>query len=183
MKTVIVLAMHGVPPADYPPQAAAEFFRVHGRLEHARGEERELLRRRHEELEDRMRAWPRTPDNDPFYFGSLDLAEHLGRATGCEVVVGFNEYCGPSVDGAIDQSVARGATAVVVITPMMTRGGLHSERDIPASLQRARMRHPGVKLRYAWPFDVAAVAAFLAAQVARSAKHAGRQIQGTRLSR
>lgn len=48
MKTVIVLAMHGVPPADYPPQESSE-------------------------------------------------------------VVGFNEYCGPSVDGAIDQSVARGA--------------------------------------------------------------------------
>jgi sirohydrochlorin ferrochelatase len=47
----------------------------------------------------------------------------------------------------------------------MTRGGEHSEVDIPAAIERARARHPGVAFVYVWPFETAAVARFLAAQV------------------
>ena len=32
---------------------------------------------------------------------------------------------------------------VLVVTPMMTRGGEHVEREIPAAVARARRRHPG----------------------------------------
>ena len=50
----------------------------------------------------------------------------------------------------------------------MTRGGEHSESDIPAAVQRAQSRHPGLPIVYAWPFDTGAVARFLAAQIARA---------------
>jgi len=50
---------------------------------------------------------------------------------------------------------------VLVMTPMMTRGGEHSEVDIPAAVQRAREAHPGLEVTYAWPFDPEEVAAFL----------------------
>jgi sirohydrochlorin ferrochelatase len=48
---------------------------------------------------------------------------------------------------------------------MMTRGGEHSEKDIPAAVQRARQRHPGVEMTYVWPFDLSQVARFLADQI------------------
>ncbi len=74
MKTAIVLAMHGAPPNDFPKNEIGELFGLHARLEHASGRERAALKRRHEELEAKMRAWPRTIQNDPFFAGSLELA-------------------------------------------------------------------------------------------------------------
>jgi sirohydrochlorin cobaltochelatase len=174
MKTVIVLAMHGVPPADFPKHETGELFRLHGQIGRATGEEREAMQRRHDELEEKMRAWPRNEDNDPFFIGSLELAQKLSEASGCEVVVGFNEFCGPSVEEAIGQAVERGAREVVTITPMMTRGGEHSERDIASSVSRAQSRHPDVHMVYAWPFNVEDVAGFLAAQISRFREAANR---------
>lgn len=168
MKTLILLAMHGAPPNDFPPREAAEFFSLHMRLEHAApGAEREQLQRRRDELDAKMRAWPRTAQNDPFWAGSQDLAAHLREATGREVIVGFNEFCAPTLDNAFDLAVAQGAERIVVVTPMMTRGGEHSEADIPAAIERARQRHPALTIRYVWPFDPADVAGFLAAQIER----------------
>jgi sirohydrochlorin cobaltochelatase len=166
MNTVIVLAMHGAPPSDFPPHEMAELMGLHARLEHAGGPQREALERRHAELDARMRAWPRTEQNDPFWAGSQELAGYLRQATGLEVILGFNEFCAPALDEALDQAAAR-AGSVTVVTPMMTRGGEHSEIDIPAAIERARQRHPRLTVRYAWPFDPGAVAQFLAAQIAR----------------
>lgn len=167
MREVIVLAMHGAPPKDFPPREMAELFGLHVRLEHAAGPERAGLEQRHAELDARMRAWPRTAQNDPFWAGAQDVAEHLGRATGVDVIVGFNEFCAPTLDEAFDRAAARSAEKVIVITAMMTRGGEHSESDIPAAIDRARGRHPGLSIFYAWPFEAADVAQFLAGQIAR----------------
>lgn len=167
MRTVIVLAMHGAPANDYPKHEMAKLLGLHARLAHATGAEHAELERRYLELDAKMRAWPRTAQNDPFYAGSQELAVHLSRATGCEVIVGFNEFCAPNLDEALDQAAARGAEKVIVITPMMTRGGEHSEADIPAAIRRARERHSGIAFLYAWPFDAYEVAQFLAVQIAR----------------
>jgi len=166
--TVIVLAMHGVPPADFPRQELDEFLALHARFEHGAagggpGSER------YDELETRMRHWPRTEDNDPYHAASYELARELSRVARCEVVVGFNEFCAPGLDQALDLAVASKAASVLVVTPMMTGGGEHSEKDIPSAISRARERHTGKRIVYAWPFPVADVAAFLAAQVAQFA--------------
>ncbi len=167
MRRVIVLAMHGVPPSDFPPHEIAEFFSLHGRLEHGGGPDGEALRRRRDELDAKIRNWPRTPQNDPFHAGSQELAEHLRRVTGQTVIVGFNEFCAPDLDTALDQAAGLAPDQVVVITPMMTRGGGHSESDIPSAVQRAREKHPGLRIDYAWPFEAGEVARFLADQIAR----------------
>lgn len=167
METVVVLAMHGAPPLDFPRQELGEFFGLRGRMERAGVEERAALRARHEELEGRMRAWPRTPANDPFHAASHELARDLAEAAGLEVLVGFNEFCAPSLDEALDEAAARRPAQVIVVTPMMTRGGEHAEKDIPATIAAAAERHPEVRFAYAWPFDSGEVAAFLAKQVQR----------------
>lgn len=165
LKTTIVLAMHGSPPSDFPRHETAEFFGLRGRLERAAPADKPALAARLAGLDARMRAWPRTPVNDPYYAGSMDMAAHLGQATGLPVVVGFNEFCAPSLDQALD-SAAANPGRILVITPMMTRGGEHAEHDIPAVVAAARQRHPSADIEYLWPYDAAAVAAFLAARIA-----------------
>jgi len=161
---VIVLAMHGVPPADFPRPELEEFLAIHARLEHAERIDKPGCER-YEELETRLRFWPRTEDNDPYHAASLELGRALGSAAGYEVLVGFNEFCAPGLDETLDKAVASEADSVLVATPMMTQGGEHSERDIPSAICRARERHPGRRIVYAWPFPVTDVAAFLAGQV------------------
>jgi sirohydrochlorin cobaltochelatase len=95
----------------------------------------------------------------------VELAEQLSRETGLEVILGFNEFCGPSLDEALDRAAAADAEAIIVVTPMMTRGGEHSEADIPAAIERAKTRHPRIKVIYAWPFSAADVARFLSLQL------------------
>jgi len=165
-KTVIVLAMHGAPPLDFPRAELAEFFILQARIGH--GESQDIqspAALRYRELEEKIRTWPRTSENDPFYAGSLDLASELEQASGLKVIVGFNEFCAPTVDEALDRAVSRAEGKVIVITPMMTRGGEHSAVEIPQAVERARKRHPGTEFIYAWPFATDAVARFLASQI------------------
>jgi cobalt transport protein ATP-binding subunit len=61
---------------------------------------------------------------------------------------GFIELAAPSVDEAIDELVARGATEIVCV-PLVLLGAGHLKNDGPAALGRARARHPGVRLRMA----------------------------------
>ena len=166
MKTIIVLAMHGAPPNDFPKNEIGELFGLHARLESSSGPERATLERRHEELEAKMRIWPRSIQNDPFHAGSLELAGRLRLATELEVITGFNEFCAPTLDDAFDLAIKQGAERVVVITPMMTRGGEHSETDIPKAIKRTQELHPNIEIVFAWPFDVTQVAQFLANQAA-----------------
>ena len=167
MKTVIVLAMHGAPPRDFPRREMGEFFGLHARVGHTTGAGGSEPERRYAELHAKMRSWPRSAQNDRFWAASHELADHLSRATGHEVVVGFNEFCGPDLDEALGQAVAEDVERVIVVTPMMTRGGEHAEVDIPAAVQRAQERHPGIPMTYVWPFEFAQVAQFLAEQIDR----------------
>jgi sirohydrochlorin cobaltochelatase len=168
MKAVIVLAMHGAPPLDFPEQELSEFYNLQARLAHAQGAGPAAAQRRYLELEEKIRTWPRTPRNDPFFAGSQDLAIQLRRASGRKVVLGFNEYCAPSLDEALDQAVGQGAEKIIVVTPMMTRGGEHAEKDIPEAVERARHRHPREKVLYIWPFPTSEVAEFLTSQIGRA---------------
>ncbi len=161
MKTIIVLAMHGAPPDDFSKLEVVLLVGLHMSMEHTSGPVHALLERYHAKLDVKIRTWPRSAQNDRFYVASNELAAQLGQVTGCEVIVGFNEFCAPSLDEALDQAAARGADRIVVVTPMMTPGGEHSEEDIPAAIRRAERRYPGVTFVYAWPFEVEDVARFL----------------------
>jgi sirohydrochlorin cobaltochelatase len=168
MKAVIVLAMHGAPPLDFPERELAEFYNLQARLAHSGGMGPAGAERRCAELEQKIRTWPRTAQNDPFFAGSQDLAIQLRRASGRKVVLGFNEYCAPSLDEALDQAAGQGAEKIIVVTPMMTRGGEHAENDIPGAIERACQRHPREKIVYVWPFPVSEVAEFLTSQIGRA---------------
>ncbi len=167
MSDVIVLAVHGNIANDFPRPELGDYFGLRARIQLGTEEERTRLEPRYLELDARLRAWRRTPANDPFWSASLALGEHLSHVAGSRVVVGFNEFCDPTVDTALDQAAALGASRIVVVTPMLTRGGEHAEAEIPGAIRRARERHPGLPIVYAWPYEPIEVAQFLTEQLSR----------------
>lgn len=167
MSDVIVLAVHGNIASDFPKQDLAEYFGLRGRRALGTTDASAGLEARYSVLDARLRAWPRTPANDPFWAASIALGEHLSHVAGSPVVVGFNEFCDPSVDTALDRAAALGASRILVVTPMLTRGGDHAEREIPGAIRRARERHAGLPIVYAWPYEPIEVAQFLTDQLAR----------------
>ena len=170
MKTAIVLVMHGVPPKDFPRREISEMMGLHARLEnlHMPAAEREALAVRFQELDQKIRTWPRNEENDRFFAASHELAGELAAASGSEVFLGFNEFCSPDVAQALEHAVASGAKRVAVITPMMTPGGEHSDVEIPEQIEDARGIYPDVEFVYAWPYQMRDVAGFLAEQVRRA---------------
>jgi sirohydrochlorin cobaltochelatase len=165
MTTRIVLAMHGMPAKDFPEDEVIELVKLHRIMDKAGNHAPSDMRHRYTQLDHKIRNWKRTPENDPFWASSIALAEEMQAATGFDVIVGFNEFCGPSLENAIDAAASAGATKVIVVTPMMTPGGEHSEEDIPEAISSAKSRYEGVEFIYAWPFPTTDVVSFLASQI------------------
>ncbi len=132
-----------------------------------RVEQLKPLRLWRERLAQEVITWPRTAENDPYKRAVDDLAARLSARLGCRVIAGYNEFCAPTVDQAIDQAVAQGAQRVIVIPTMLLRGNSHTEHEIYASVIQASERHPSVRIEYAWPFQEDLIASLLAEQVNR----------------
>jgi sirohydrochlorin cobaltochelatase len=81
--------------------------------------------------------------------------------------IAYNEFCAPTVEEAVEALIAAGACQIRVVPSMFTPGGSHSELEIPETLAHLRTEHPGVDLRYAWPFDLTQVASMLATHLTR----------------
>lgn len=161
----VVLIGHGAPAIDCPPQLIGELMALEWRGNQPSDGHR-YLEGRAAELDATIRQWPRHDGNDPYKAGVERLAEALRPLLPSGLlVVGYNEFCRPTIAEAIDTVIRQGATRVLVLPTMLTPGGVHSERDIPAALAGVRRAHPNVTIEYLWPFDLSAVAALLAAHV------------------
>ncbi len=165
MKIVIVLAMHGMPPNDFPQKETLNYFMLHSRLENMPGPPPPPMQQQFEELDSKMRNWPRTQENDQYSFTSNKMAAELSKQTGYSVVVGFNEFCSPSLDEAFEEAIKLNPDKIIVVTPMMTQGGEHSEKDIPEAIERAKKKSPTIEFSYVWPFNITKIAAFLSEQI------------------
>ncbi|VAX31660.1 hypothetical protein MNBD_NITROSPIRAE01-1988 [hydrothermal vent metagenome] len=161
---IIVLAMHGTPPKDFPKTEHKELFEIRAALKHATNPSK-ALKARHDFLDKKMRLWPRTEKNDPFHFGSMALGHQLEKQSRFKVIVGFNEFCDPDLDKAIREAVGLADKKVLVTTPMMTRGGSHSKGDIPSAIAGVKKDFPKTDIIYAWPFPTSEIAGFLSAQI------------------
>lgn len=152
----VVLIGHGVPALDCPPQLVGEMMG----LEFSGGGDH---RARIAELDAQIRNWPRPAGNDPYKEGLDRLAGQLRELLpSAYFAVGYNEFCAPSVQEAVEQVIGQGAKRVLVIPSMLTPGGLHSEKDIPRALDQVRKKQPQVSIEYVWPFDLKAVGKLLA---------------------
>ena len=95
---------------------------------------------------------------------ATQLQANLGEVL---FAVAYNEFCAPTLEESVEDLIKNGATHITVTTTMLTPGGSHSEVEIPEILDHLRLQHPGVELRYAWPFDLSLVAITLREQVKR----------------
>ena len=121
------------------------------------------------ELDARIRRWPRTPQTDPYRDGLEALAAQLHPLLdGMSLAIAYNEFCAPTLEEAVEELIAAGATSVTVVPSMLTPGGVHSEVEIPETLELLRSRYPQYELRYAWPVDLVLVARMLAEQLSRT---------------
>jgi sirohydrochlorin cobaltochelatase len=151
----LVIVGHGAPPSDVPRELVTRLKALEGRRR-ATGSPMSDEERA---LDDQIRRWPRTPETDPCVEALAAEVRH--QAPDREVVIAYNEFCAPSLEDAVHALVAGGFRAIDVVPTMFTKGGVHSEVEIPETLEALRESHPGVEIRYAWPFDAGAVARLL----------------------
>lgn len=164
MERCLILVGHGGVPTDCPPALVSEFKRLEAAARRDPSQAPALA-----EADRKLREWPRTPKTDPYRSGLEAIGEALRHALpGREVRLAYNEFCAPSLEASLEAAAAKGARAITVISTMYTRGGVHSELEIPEILEAFRRAHPGVEVRYCWPFDLAEIAGFLAREVARA---------------
>ncbi|MBI2174475.1 MAG: CbiX/SirB N-terminal domain-containing protein [Candidatus Omnitrophica bacterium] len=169
---VLVLVGHGAPATDCPPQLVGELMGLQwsGNGHHAGAHD--SPKGRVTELDQAIRNWPRTVSNDPYKAGLEAVARALRKQLpSCRVILAYNEFCRPSIEEAIEQEIRNGAGRIFVIPSMLTPGGIHSEQDIPRTLDRLRNQNTHTQIIYLWPFEVATVAALLAAQLRQHLKH------------
>ncbi len=160
----LVLVGHGGVPKDYPKDRLSKLKALEGRRMATGGP----MSAEEAALDREIRTWPRTPETEPYKFGLEALAkETAAAAPELRVVTCYNEFCGPTMEEAIEGLLGAGVDDVVVVTPMLTPGGYHSEIEIPEIVAALQRKHPGVKLRYAWPFDLSGVAGLLLKHAAR----------------
>lgn len=165
--TGVILIGHGATASDTPHELVAELKGLEARRTAAGGCNAPMSPRE-AELDRRVRDWPRTPQNDPYRAGLLELAGKLRLfLASTPLEVAFNEFCAPSVEEAGEKLVQAGCRKVVLATVMTTRGGLHSELEIPAITKALKARHPGVEFVYAWPYETGQVAELIARNLRR----------------
>jgi sirohydrochlorin cobaltochelatase len=160
----VVLVGHGGIPRDCPQELVTRLKR----LEAHRRAAKQPPSAEEMELDSRIRRWPRTDATDPYRSGLEAVAAALRPRLGDVLfAIAYNEFCAPSLEEAVEALIAQGATQITVTTTMFTPGGSHAEIEIPEILERLKTQHPGVPLRYAWPFDLEQVASTLAQQLKR----------------
>jgi sirohydrochlorin ferrochelatase len=75
-----------------------------------------------------------------------EIAERIRpRVPECVVVVAHLELAKPDIAEGIDECVTQGATTIVV-HPFFLGPGRHTTDDIPAQVERAANKHPGVRI-------------------------------------
>lgn len=162
MKKAVVLIGHGGIPKDFSSEKIGRLKA----LEAQRQRQKTPITAEEQVLDQEIRAWPRTPENDPFYFGISAIAQKLRpKLPDSRLVVACNEFCGPSIEEAVEKLALEGFEHITLLTTMFTRGGVHSEFEIPQIQQELQVKYPQIKIDYPWPFDLDRVADFLVAQV------------------
>ena len=155
----VVLVGHGGLPSDCPQDVVSRLKR----LEMDRRRRGVPASEEENELDRKVRDWPRTPESDPYKVGLEKLATHLAdKMPDTKIVAAYNEFCAPSIEDAVDNLVASGVKSISLISSMFTPGGSHSDKEIPEDVAELRKKYPDVNFQYAWPFDLNKIAELMA---------------------
>ncbi len=164
IQRAVVLIGHGGVPKDLPRGWVTELKRMEAERRAKGGEPSEMEM----EADQRIRNWPRTPENDPYRMGLESLASQLKSLLKDEcLVVAYNEFCSPSIEQAVADLVREGFEQIALVTTMVTPGGSHADGEIPEEVEKLQKRFPEIQIRYAWPFDLRKVAELINFQVSQ----------------
>lgn len=164
LKKAIILVGHGGIPKGYPTDLVSKLKR----LEAQRREAGQPMSAEELELDTKIRTWPRTPETDPYQAGLEALASQMKLlVNGALFAVAYNEFCEPTLQEAVEDLIKQGAQSITVVSTMFTPGGSHSEYEIPEEMEELRHKHPGVTLKYAWPYNLSHVSKMLMEHIAR----------------
>lgn len=157
----IVLAMHGSPPIDFPGDEMAFFYGIHLQVEHDPYCIDAETKKRADDIEHKMKNWPRTAENDPYYTSGIEIGKNIEKVTGVKTFVGFNKFCIPTIQDALLDALKLNPKKIYVTTTMVTPGGGHQEKDIPEAIDEIAQKYPDVEITYVWPYEIADVAKFI----------------------
>ena len=162
LKTAIVLVGHGGLPADISSELVEKFMRIHK----TRIKTGSDITKQEIELDQAIRRWKRTPENDPYKTGLESLASELEKyLDDYHVKTAYNEFCYPDIEDAVNELAGDNYSKIILVTTMITRGGSHSESEIPEEVDKLRLKHPTIDIQYAWPFSMNKFAEFLGKHV------------------
>lgn len=83
-----------------------------------------------------------------------EIAAMLEKSQGWEIVeVAFREQHAPNIQAGIDACVARGASRIVLV-PYFLFAGAHVLEDLPAEMEDAAARYPGLEMVLGDPLGV-----------------------------
>lgn len=169
-KIKIVLAMHGSPPIDFPREEMAFFYGVHLQTEHNPNSVDEKTKKKAEAIENKMKNWPRTAENDPYYVAGKEIGKKIEEFTGIQTFVGFNEFCNPTIQEALQEALKLNPDKIYVTTSMITPGGEHQEKEIPEAINEIARKYPDKEIVYVWPYDIPEVAKFIGNHIMKGIK-------------
>ncbi len=101
-----------------------------------------------------------------------------GLAPRLPVAGGFIELAPPPLSEAVAELAATGERDLVCVPLMLVAAG-HAKNDIPASLARERLLHPGLRIRYARPLGIRPELVALADERIREAIEPGAETETT----
>lgn len=162
LKKAAILVGHGGLPCDIPSEIVENFMRVHK----ARVRTGAPITPQEVELDSTIRKWKRTPENDPYKTGLETLASHMKpMLEGYTLRTAYNEFCYPAIEDAVEELAKENVSKIILVTTMITRGGSHSENEIPEELMALSQKYPDIDIQYAWPFSMDAFALFLTTHI------------------
>ena len=162
----IILVGHGGIPKGYPADKVSKLKR----LEAQRRAAGQPMSAEELELDTNIRTWPRTPETDPYQAGLEALGSEMKpMVNGALFSLAYNEFCGPTLEQAVDDLISQGAQSITVVSTMFTPGGSHSEYEIPEEMEELRQKHPGITLNYAWPYNLTQVSTMLVQHIGKFA--------------
>jgi sirohydrochlorin cobaltochelatase len=161
-KKAVILVGHGGLPRDIPSEIVEKFMRIHKTRIKAGGP----ITQQEVELDTTIRNWQRTSENDPYKSGLESLASHMEpMLKGYVLTTAYNEFCYPAIEDAVDELEKENVSKIIIVTTMITRGGSHSENEIPEELVSLSSKYKDIDIQYAWPFSMDAFALFLTTHI------------------
>jgi sirohydrochlorin cobaltochelatase len=162
VRKVIIVVGHGQLPSDLPKEVRERYFRLRANPRKKPDEER-----LYEELDRTIANWPRNNLNDPYWNSLRKLAEliRIKLHEEYDVVVAFNEFCAPHIENALEDACRKGYDTIVVVPTMLIPGGVHSEEEIPSTIEKISTKY-GKRISYVWPFNTEDIAQLVVKHIA-----------------